>query len=322
MFTKYEFTKSWLDPSDFPTIEADETKVREDLQCLHEETKQAIWALIDALASAEGAAGIGAAGKDGTTDLQNIVTALLETAHSHSDTEALEQVCGAFRGMSPTDTLTDDSTLIPTAKAVLEQMKTSGMADMLQAVYDPSGRQTDIFAYADEAAEACAPMEHDHPDKAPLTHTHAFAELSGGPLPLEQGGTGAATADAARTALSAAAASHDHAAGSITSGTLGVARGGTGKASHTANAVLTGNGTGAINNVATASGALYATTANGAPKFGILPIAQGGTGSSSGATGLKNLFAAGSTVLSSYQYGTTLPAAGTKGRIFFKKVSS
>lgn len=52
-----------------------------------------------------------------------------------------------------------------------------------------------------------------------------------------------------------------------------------------------------------------------------VPIAKGGTGSTSGATGLKNLFAAGYTVLSSYQYGTSLPSAGTKGRIFFKKVS-
>ena len=49
-------------------------------------------------------------------------------------------------------------------------------------------------------------------------------------------------------------------------------------------------------------------------------IAKGGTGSSNGATGLKNLLAAGSTVLSSYQYGTSLPTAGTKGRIYFKKV--
>lgn len=49
-------------------------------------------------------------------------------------------------------------------------------------------------------------------------------------------------------------------------------------------------------------------------------IAKGGTGSSNGATGLKNLLAAGNMVLSSYQYGTTLPAAGTAGRLFFKKV--
>ena len=66
-------------------------------------------------------------------------------------------------------------------------------------------------------------------------------------------------------------------AGNIT-GTLGVSHGGTGLASMTANAVLAGNGTGAIKQIASASGALYATTANGAPQFGTLPVAQGGTG--------------------------------------------
>lgn len=39
------------------------------------------------------------------------------------------------------------------------------------------------------------------------------------------------------------------------------------------------------------------------------------------ATGLKNLYADGNTILSSYQYGDTLPAAGNKGRVFFKKLS-
>lgn len=52
----------------------------------------------------------------------------------------------------------------------------------------------------------------------------------------------------------------------------------------------------------------------------ILPIEKGGTDASNGSDGLKNLFAAGKTVLSSHQYGTSLPAAGTVGRIFFKKV--
>lgn len=49
-------------------------------------------------------------------------------------------------------------------------------------------------------------------------------------------------------------------------------------------------------------------------------VAQGGTGSSNGATGLKNLFAAGSTILSSYQYGDTLPSDATVGRVFLKKI--
>lgn len=56
--------------------------------------------------------------------------------------------------------------------------------------------------------------------------------------------------------------------------------------------------------------------------YGTVPIENGGTGSDDGAEGLANLFAAGNTVLSSYQYGDSLPTAGTKGRIFFKKVSS
>jgi len=66
-------------------------------------------------------------------------------------------------------------------------------------------------------------------------------------------------------------------------GTLLVAHGGTGKTTHTANAVLTGDTTNAVKNVATANGAFYATSANGAAKFGTLPIAQGGTGVSNNA---------------------------------------
>lgn len=57
------------------------------------------------------------------------------------------------------------------------------------------------------------------------------------------------------------------------------------------------------------------------PENNIIPIANGGTNSADGATGLANLFASGVTVLSSYQYGDELPAAGTKGRIFFKRLT-
>ena len=57
------------------------------------------------------------------------------------------------------------------------------------------------------------------------------------------------------------------------------------------------------------------------PENNIVPIANGGTNASDGATGLKNLFADGITVLSSYQYGDELPEAGTVGRIFFKRLT-
>lgn len=56
--------------------------------------------------------------------------------------------------------------------------------------------------------------------------------------------------------------------------------------------------------------------------YGVTPMENGGTNANDGADGLKNLFAAGATVLSSHQYGDTLPSPGTPGRIFFKRVTS
>lgn len=53
---------------------------------------------------------------------------------------------------------------------------------------------------------------------------------------------------------------------------------------------------------------------------GVLPIERGGIDASNGADGLKNLFAAGSTILSEHQYGEELPEAGVAGRLFLKKV--
>lgn len=136
-----------------------------------------------------------------------------------------------------------------------------------------------------------------------------------GVLTIANGGTGATTAAGARTNLGAAAATHYHNASDINSGTLStdrmattpVAKGGTGAT--TAAAARTNLGITPANIGAKVSGAVETIT-------------TGGTGSSNGATGLKNLFAAGPTVLSSHQYGTTLPSAGTAGRIFYKKVTS
>ena len=78
--------------------------------------------------------------------------------------------------------------------------------------------------------------------------------------------------------------------GGLTLGTaLSIANGGTGATTHTSNSVLTGNGTSALKNVASANGALYATKVNGAPKFGTLPIAQGGTGATTASNARSNL---------------------------------
>lgn len=105
--------------------------------------------------------------------------------------------------------------------------------------------------------------------------------------------------------VGAAAEEHEHSANDITSGTMPVARGGTGRATHTSNAVLTGNGTNAVKNVATANGAMYATAANGAPKFGTLPIAQGGTGATTAADALKKLGLTATAAELNYMDGAT-----------------
>ena len=52
----------------------------------------------------------------------------------------------------------------------------------------------------------------------------------------------------------------------------------------------------------------------------VFGFANGGIGANNGEDGLQNLLASGNMILSSYQYGDTLPEAGVKGRIFFKKI--
>ena len=92
-------------------------------------------------------------------------------------------------------------------------------------------------------------------------------------------------------------AKQKHRASDINSGTFDTARlpvvpvykGGTGAGLLTSNAVLLGNGTGAVKQAEPSSGALYATGPTSKPTFGTLPITQGGTGSTSGSTALSNL---------------------------------
>lgn len=80
-------------------------------------------------------------------------------------------------------------------------------------------------------------------------------------------------------------------------GTISLNKGGTGRSTLTSNAILAGpnpNATEAadrlkVNNITTASGALYATEENGVAQFGTLPIAQGGTGATSDAQIVANL---------------------------------
>lgn len=64
-FERFAFTKSWTDAAAFPAYEPDEAKVRADLQCLHDEAKDGINRLIDALNDASAAARLPFAPTDG-----------------------------------------------------------------------------------------------------------------------------------------------------------------------------------------------------------------------------------------------------------------
>ena len=140
--------------------------------------------------------------------------------------------------------------------------------------------------------------------KAPAVHEHAAGDITVGLLGIARGGTGAATAAAARNALGAAAASHNHNASQITAGTLPIARGGTGAA--TAAAALNALGAAAASHTHTVAqvtgtlpvnkGGTGATTVAAARNAlglgnttGALPIANGGTGANSATTALSNL---------------------------------
>lgn len=71
--------------------------------------------------------------------------------------------------------------------------------------------------------------------------------------------------------------------------TVPVDSGGTGRTRFASNSVLIGNGSSSILQLASSSGALYATGASVKPMFGTLPIAQGGTGATTASGAIANL---------------------------------
>ena len=93
---------------------------------------------------------------------------------------------------------------------------------------------------------------------------------------------------------------------------LNVEMGGTGRSSLTANAVLAGNGTSAVKQISTASGALYATGAGSTPAFGTLPVAQGGTGSTSASNARIALG------VPTITHGTGTPSGGRSGDVYIQ----
>lgn len=82
---RLEFTKNWENPLDFPTYEAEEHKIRADLQLLHNEAKAALNKLVDMLNAENGAAHVGFGAKN------------LQATSVH---EAIEEVFAALQEAS------------------------------------------------------------------------------------------------------------------------------------------------------------------------------------------------------------------------------
>lgn len=57
-----------------------------------------------------------------------------------------------------------------------------------------------------------------------------------------------------------------------------------------------------------------------ADRLSVIPIEKGGTEATNGQDGLRNLLAAGAMILSSNQYGDTLPSNPEQGQVFFVKI--
>lgn len=159
---------------------------------------------------------------------------------------------------------------------------------------------------------------------AAASHGHSASDIKSGTLPVSRGGTGkishtvnsviiggASATGALQNVTSAKGAFYSTGSNKKpTFGTLPVAQGGTGMTTTTnVNAVVIGNSSDAANamqTVATANGAFYATGANSKPKFGTLPVAQGGTGVNGSSQAINKVLAS--------------PASGSAGSISFRSL--
>lgn len=260
------------------------------------------------------------------------------------DIEALQELTQMIEGKEVTTTLQNNNSSIPTGKAVFDAMSTAGLGDMLKAIYDPNNVGADIFGYIDGGLTEKANAEHTHQaaDITDLTATAAeLNQLHGiAPVPTTRTIAGLAlTANITAAALLAAIGADN--AGNIASGTLSsdrlptvpVSKGGTGATS--AAAARSNIGAAAASHThddryyteaevnSLLSGKAAASHSHGAGDItgGTLPVDRGGTGQSSlNSTVLDALLANRMKLVSGVHYGTSLPAAGTPGRIFFKKV--
>lgn len=115
-FKRFSFTKNWTHAEDFPTVESDESRVRADMQALHDEAKEGLNYLQQELENSSAASNLGAIDHEGKkSTIQKVL------AH------ILQYLSNMFGGITKIEkTLTVDDTAIPTSKAVNDAIQTAG----------------------------------------------------------------------------------------------------------------------------------------------------------------------------------------------------
>ena len=118
-FPKLNFTKSWKNAVDFPTVETNETKVRADMQYLFDELKDALNGIVDKLNGKKlddypSGGVVTTLGTDNTT---------IPTSKAVRD--AMNQA-GQLPSGGVVTTLGTDDTTVPTSKAVRDAMTQAG----------------------------------------------------------------------------------------------------------------------------------------------------------------------------------------------------
>jgi len=128
-FDKLTYTKSWNSAADFPTYEPDETRVRADLQLLHDEARAAINALVEKLEAAAYA--------------ENLPVSSAQFSAGNLKA-ALEEILAAARS-AQAGTLLDGS--VPEAKLSAAVQEKLNACDVVYSMNSPTGAENPGAGY-------------------------------------------------------------------------------------------------------------------------------------------------------------------------------
>jgi hypothetical protein len=93
---------------------------------------------------------------DSYTQTEANIADAVSKKHTHANKTALDGIAEV------TQVLGSATNKVPSEKAVVDALSSSGYGDMLKAVYDPTNKGADIFAYADSTATALTTHTAEH----------------------------------------------------------------------------------------------------------------------------------------------------------------